>query len=239
MKLIADPTGRFAKRPFYEPAELDSECELLMGNFLRKQRGKVSYPVSTEDLTVLIEQHVNDFDSYADLGSRYGDGVEGVTEFRPGQKPNVRIDRSLMGDSSRENRLRTTLTHEFGHARFHAWLFDERAGPSLFPKPPSQDDVQVCKRETMLDASQSNWMEWQAGHVCGAILMPASRVRRLAKGVAERVPPPALEPITAEGAFGSALIGEVVTAFQVSREAAQVRLHRLQLLSSLDLRRSR
>lgn len=235
MKLIPDPTGRFPQRPFYEPAELDIECEKVMSQFLRSLYGKVIYPVSTDDLTKLIERHVDDFDSYANLTAQYGEGVEGVTEFRPGHRPIVRIHEILATDEFRENRLRTTLTHELGHVLFHTWLFDQRSAPSLFPAKPRADDVQVCKRDTLINAPQVDWMEWQAGHACGALLMPASRARKLAREVVERVPPPPLEALVPDSNYGRALILAFCEQFHVSRDAAQVRAHRLNLLSQIDL----
>ncbi|UXI66127.1 ImmA/IrrE family metallo-endopeptidase [Tahibacter amnicola] len=234
MKLIPDPTGRFAQRPFYEGNELDIECERTMGGFLRSLYGKVSFPVSTDDLTKLIEQHVSDFDSYADLTAAYGDGVEGVTEFLPRQRPTVRIHQDLTNDAARENRLRTTLTHELGHVLFHTWLFDQRAGGGLFPSAPRNDDKQVCKRENILDAPQVDWMEWQAGHACGALLMPASHVRRLAKEVAIQTPPPSFGDLVVDSTYGRALVQAMCARFQVSSDAAQVRAHRLKLLARID-----
>lgn len=235
--MIADPTGRFAQRPFYEPGELDVECEVLAGKFLREIRGKVEYPFRTDDLTKLLERHVEDFDPYSTLAADYGDGVEGVTEFTPGSKPTVRIDAALSNDVARENRLRTTLTHELGHAKYHAWLFDQRDGGGLFPNPKRKAEVQVCKRENILNAPQLDWMEWQAGHICGAILMPAGRVRKFAQELKQSVPPPAFEPITAELEYGAVLVQRIVEAFQVSRDAAQVRLHRLGIFASISLNR--
>lgn len=233
MRMIPDPTGRFTQRPFYAPEELDNECEQLIGKFLRELYHKVEYPVRTDDLTKLIERYVDDFDPYADLAAQYGEGVEGVTEFHPGKKPDVRIEASLSNARHRENRLRTTLTHELGHVRYHAWLFDVRNDGDLFSRQPRGNDIQVCKRETMIDAPQRDWMEWQAGHVCGAILMPASHVRRLAKEIAAAHAPPDFEPVTPDTQFGAALISKLVERFQVSREAAQVRLLRLNVLSGL------
>lgn len=235
MKLISDSTRRFAKRPYYEPNEIDAECEDLVSKFLRSHYGTIEFPISTDDLTKLIEEHVSSFDSYADLTAKYGDGVEGVTEFQPGHRPVVRIHESLTGDEARENRLRTTLTHELGHVLFHTWLFDQRAAPSLFPVTPRQDDVQVCKRETILDAPQADWMEWQAGRACGALLMPASHARRVATDVAATTPPPNLGALLPDSAYGRALVRAFREQFQVSRDAALVRAYCLGLLSRIDL----
>lgn len=203
---------------------------MLVGKFLRELHGKVEFPISTDDLTKLIERHVDDLDLYADLSAAYGEGVEGVTEFRPGHKPSVRISVDLSNSDNRENRLRTTLTHEFGHVHFHTWLFDDRQ-EGLFPRAVAPV-AQVCKRETIIDAPMVDWMEWQAGHVCGAILMPASKVRRVAKDLLQTIKPPDLEPVTATGAYGAALIQQVMGRFQVSAEAARVRLFRLSILNN-------
>lgn len=106
MKWVADRTGRFAKRPHYLPEELDTECEQVITRFLKDKYGNAEFPVKTDDLAVLIEQKAS-IDSYADL-SEEGDDVEGVTEFRPGKRPMVKIASFLSAASNMENRLRTT-----------------------------------------------------------------------------------------------------------------------------------
>ena len=81
----------------------------------------------------------------------------------------------------------------------------------------------------MLDAPQTDWMEWQAGYVCGALLMPATAVRRVAAHLDG-----------GEGAFGSlrsltprgeTLVERLKEGFQVSGEAAKIRLLKLGLLA--------
>jgi hypothetical protein len=92
VKMVPDRMHGFGQRPHYEPRELDAMFEQLAVEFLRRKHGKVEFPFGTEDLKVFIEQHVDDLDQYADL-SRYGPGVEGVTEFRPGKgKPKVAVE---------------------------------------------------------------------------------------------------------------------------------------------------
>lgn len=125
------------------------------------------FPVSTDDLTKLIERETEDLDLYASA-EELGAGDEGVTEFRHGRKPSVKINVSLYKDVRRENRLRTTLTHEFGHVRVHSYLFAlSNRSPRLFPRSAKPERI-VCKRETILQATQTDWMEWQAGYVSGA-----------------------------------------------------------------------
>lgn len=225
VKYVPDRTGRFFERPHYEPKELDALCERMVLEFYTKLNEPLPLPIPTDDLTRLLEQDVSDFDGFADL-SRYGDGVEGVTEFLPGRKPRVCISAALAEDGRRENRYRTTLTHEFGHVRLHAYLFElERPSRDLAGRDGMGDRVQICKRETMITAAQTDWMEWQAGHVCGAILMPVSRVKHLV-GEYQRAHE-LFGPVEAASEDGRALGQSLMNRFQVSSEAARVRLARL------------
>jgi hypothetical protein len=221
MKWVPDRSGRFPQRPHYEPDELDFECEGVITRFLEERHGRVEFPIVTDDLTVLIERVVADLDLYADLSGEEGE-VEGVTEFRPGQKPRVRISAALARPYL-ENRLRTTLTHEFGHVHFHGFLFEfQPSGQLLFPIP-NDSRINKCKREAIVGARQSDWMEWQAGFACGALLMPRSALRREAQtfSAGQKLPRGGTGADTPEGI---AMIDRIATAFMVSRDAARVRL---------------
>ena len=232
MKMISDVSGRFILRPHYESVELDRECEHLVRDFFMRRCGAIKFPLTTDDLTALVETEVGDLDMYADL-RRYGAGVEGVTLFEPGAKPRVQIANEL-SQKNRENRLRTTLTHEFGHVHFHTYLFDRALGAmDLFKmeggseeQKPS-DKIQVCKRDNMLNASRVDWMEWQAGHVCGAILMPATAVRDLIKAEFQDFASNG-QPISRM--IAAAMVEQIQGAFSVSQEAARVRLMRLNVI---------
>lgn len=229
MKMIRDNTGRFAERPFYQARELDDECERLIHDLLRKRHGKVEYPVSTDDLTVLIEMHDADLDPYADL-SAYGADVEGVTEFFHNRGPRVSISEQIAMDDRRENRFRTTLTHEFGHVKFHGPLWAEKfATGDLLDRGPNANKA-ISKRDNILNAPQSDWMEWQAGYVSGALLMPAMPVRRLVSDYCHPRDLHCTIHITSEHAAN--LIQSVIDLFAVSREAAEVRLLKLGFLTT-------
>lgn len=228
VKLVPDPSGRFPRRPYYENGELDRECEAVLRGFLRRRRGDVRFPVDTDDLRTLIEEFADSLDNYADL-SAYGDSVEGMTRFFPDQAPEVFISEKLANHPRRVNRLRTTLTHEFGHVYFHRHLYDAKFGEaSLFDRREPADVV--CKRDTILGASQYDWMEWQAGYVSGAILMPVSQVRRI---VGDHCAQNGLHgEIAVASDAARALIGLLIDAFAVSEEAARVRLIKLGLVTS-------
>ncbi len=221
MKWVRDKTGRFSQRPHYLPDEIDNECERVVREFLTDRYGKVEFPIRTDDLTVLIEKKA-DLDSYADLSDEPGE-VEGVTEFTPRKRPVVKISAAL-GASNMENRLRTTLTHEFGHVHFHQFMFDDLPNqpPSLFPTQP-QTHTNKCHRDTMIAAPERDWMEWQAGYACGALLMPASSLLDTVKRFREEKKIPYAN-LTLASEHGQQLIALVTTTFQTSRDAARVRL---------------
>jgi IrrE N-terminal-like domain len=227
IKYILDRTGRFPSRPHYQPEDLDHECEQVITTFLQSRYGVVEFPISTDDITRLIEKRVSYLDPYADL-SEFGQDVEGVTEFHPGNKPTVKISPSLMGNERRENRLRTTLTHEFGHVHFHTPLFErDHEQLSLLVVDPQQNII-ICKRDGILDAPSYDWMEWQAGYACGAFLMPKSHLLRCVAEFCSGTN--IIYPIDQSSQLGYELIGLVANQFQTSKDAARVRLSQLKYL---------
>lgn len=213
-----DPTGRFPERPYYEDGELDKACESIVVEFLKRRHRKIEYPIRTDDLTVMIEEHVRDLDLYADLSHR-GEDVQGEIVFSTKGKPAVRIIESLQ-DPRRENRLRTTLTHEFGHVKFHNYLY------GLYPT----SEAPCCTEGSMIHAPAYDWMEWQAGYCCGAFLMPARALQRTVRD-ARRSAGIRGEMVNVTSPEGRFLTAQVVTAFQVSEEAARVRLKQRRYLS--------
>jgi hypothetical protein len=228
VKYIRDITGRLSQRPHFEPIELDRECERIVFEFLKQKFGELRFPIPTDALEVLLEKDAQDLDMYADLSDR-GPDVEGVTEFIPGQKPRVKISKRLSEDPRLENRLRTTLTHEFGHVKFHAPLWQaDIATADMFGKRPERMSIS-CKRENIVGASEYDWMEWQAGYVCGAVLMPHTRVKTLAKEVAGRAGQQT--PLGTASTAAQELIAQVMEAFKVSSDAARVRLIKLKVIA--------
>lgn len=225
---VRDQTGRFQQRPHYKPEELDLECESVITRFLKELYGETRYPIDTEDLKKLIERDAEDLDVYADL-SIYGSDVEGVTEFNPGRRPVVKIASALTEDERRENRLRTTLTHEWGHVHFHSYLWEmEPPPPTLLRQQPHRNKI-ICKRDSMLDAARTDWMEWQAGYVCGSILMPQSVVSVLVHRFVEKHG--LFGQVSLQTTLGANLISQVMGAFHVSADAARIRLLKLKLVT--------
>lgn len=195
---------------------MEGECESCAADLLLSLHGEIAYPLSTDDLTILIERFA-ELNLYADL-SEYGDDVQGLTKFEPGKKPIVAIDKRLAEDDRRVNRLRTTLAHEFGHVRFHNILFQRDAGGlPLFGSMAVFE--QTCKPLGLTNAPKSDWMEWQAGYVCTALLAPARWVARLFEELG--LGPVALELASPQAALA---IERMAATFGISKEAARVRL---------------
>jgi hypothetical protein len=94
MKWVNDITGRFPQRPHYNPEEIDYECENVVIDYLKHKYNCVKFPISTDDLTILIEKSTSDLNLYADL-SADGEDVEGATDFFLDKEPAVFISEKL------------------------------------------------------------------------------------------------------------------------------------------------
>jgi Zn-dependent peptidase ImmA (M78 family) len=198
---------------------------------LKGKYGVIDFPIATDDLTTLIERDVSDLDQYADL-TAYGAGVEGMTEFLRDRKPAVRISEAV---HRHENRLRTTLTHEYGHVILHAYLF-AMAERQLKLGSNQKPNAIYCYRDSMLPLGRVDWMEWQAGYASGAALMPKSYATKVVAGIHERLG--IYGPVSADSMNGRKLISAIVDSFQVSREAATVRLKVLHFIGTEQAARS-
>jgi hypothetical protein len=94
VKYVPDRTGRFSQRPHYEPKELDRECENIIAGFLKERHGAAKYPVSTDDLTVLIERDTESLDQFADLSSSIPTLMTGTG--RPGSERHLVVSKEIV-----------------------------------------------------------------------------------------------------------------------------------------------
>lgn len=230
MRWIRDASGRFPQRPWYDSVEIDSLCESMVSEFLLERYKSVKYPIATDDLAVLIERHVADLDLYADLTGE-GTDVQGVTDFGIDGNTRVRIDRMLATGPEwwARNRLRTTLTHELRHVILHSPLMPQTQLTLCDHLPEAH--VCRCKRDTIISADATDWMEWQAGYASGAYLMP----RSAATALAERCQQGKRSVRFVVGsAWGDELVRRTMTEFEVSKTAASVRLRQLGLLRNQE-----
>jgi Zn-dependent peptidase ImmA (M78 family) len=118
------------------------------------------------------------------------------------------------------NRLRFTLTHEYGHVWFHAPLWRRPDSDPCRPSTPRW----TCYRDTIGSAPEPDWMEWQADHLGGALLMPRSHLFEWAGEIAMR------EQRAPSLSLDSPLGRAIIRGCQVSELAARIRLLRVGLL---------
>jgi hypothetical protein len=237
MKWVWDKTNRFRMRPHYSTDELDTQCESVLFTYLQKKYGSIDFPVRTDDLLCLLERDTQSLDLHADFAKENGQ-LGGLTEFLRGRKPVVRIAAKLTETPGLEYRLRAMLAHAYGHVRFHDFLFqtEDASCLSLFEDfPYARPQINRCHQDSILPLNDGDWMEWQAGFVCGALLMPIgpliTHVRRFRH--ARDLDHAALSDHSLDG---NALIREVAEKFQTSWEVARLRLLQERVLVSGDMR---
>jgi len=220
MKLLRDPLGRPIKRLYFKPEELDERCERIIAEFMDQHAGGFRLPIPTSDIIRIIKREANDLDLYADLP----ENIDGYTDYFTHRNPDVKISQRLAA-TRYQNRLRFTLAHEYGHVWFHAPLWRK---PEQDPTRPASP-CWTCYRDTVGTAPENDWMEWQADHIGGALLMPRSYLFEWAGEIAMwegKIP-----PLQADSDLGRALMQRVMRRCQVSEQAARVRLLRLGLLT--------
>lgn len=235
---VSDKTGRFRKRPHYSQEELDFECEKVIKTFLEDKYGKYELPIASDDIAILIEQNTEDYDSCCDL-SKEGDDVEGVTYFEKNKKPSVKISIRLQ-EAFLENRLRTTLTHELFHVKFHDFLYQIEEPPSLFDLQSdtfNSNNIHKCKRDNIIKALEKDWMEWQAGYGCGAFLMPINELTKVVSDFRTKSSLP-YEDIYLNSPEAEILILSVSQQFQTSTEAAKIRLLQKRFITNNSFQKS-
>lgn len=215
MKTYRGPEGD--ERIWFE----DDEIEQIMEDELRRAGLWPNPDSSIIDVETFIEAHLKaSLDQYAKLDS----DVLGLTEFRPGAAPHVRINRDLTG-SAMDNewcppgihgRWRATLAHEASHVVLHRMLFElNRDQMNLFEEQGRPALLFRClKREVSYRAGGRDWREVQANRGMAALLMPKTIFIKAAR-----------EELSSAHSDRVDTAGQRLAArFAVSREAAAIRL---------------
>jgi hypothetical protein len=190
-----------------------------MREFMNRRSGGYRLPIPTNELMRLLDERAGEIDPYADLPH----GVHGKTTMYFDRRPQVEIAASIYNTRS-DHRVRTTVCHEFGHVWLHGPLWREAGARRATGIGP----VWKCYRENILTAPESDWIEWQAGWVSGAILMPASALRAWAAECAQKFA--VKSRFSTKSPAGARLIRLVAEGCDVSISAAQVRLSKLRLI---------
>jgi hypothetical protein len=102
---------------------------------------------------------------------------------------------------------------------FHAHYYQEKLKQSdLFQRVEEQ---MVCARHTILHPNKVDWREWQAAYGAGALLMPITALRQVMR---EHSTIRGFPPYTRDSQEARAVIAQTASCFEVSQEAAEVRL---------------
>lgn len=228
------------QRIWYESDEIEriAEDELRRANLMPS----ISQPVT--DLERFIEGHLKaELDQFAELP----DDVLGVTQFEYRRRPVVSINRNL-AESAEENaprpgavgRWRATMAHEATHILLHRYLFDPEMAWLTRARARSVDVEQgglmrclyrdvapVSTHEISQARRRKDWREVQANRGMAALLMPSRIFKRVALQQMSNL---GLGPILTGAASADALIAETAEAFDVSKQAAMIRLETLKVV---------
>ena len=171
-----------------------------------------------------VEHHLQ---AILDIGATLDADVLGVTELRPGEPASILINRELT-DAAFEvdeysgtlGRWRATVAHEASHVLLHRPLFELNVDQqSLFGDVNADDPVIRCfKRDSSFGGRSTDPREWQANKGMAALLMPRSVFGEAARSAFST-------NVTAK-----AIVERLARRFEVSREAARIRLSTLGFL---------
>jgi Zn-dependent peptidase ImmA (M78 family) len=99
---------------------------------------------------------------------------------------------------------------------------------SLFPGLKI-DNQHRCNRDSIINAKEVDWMEWQAGYASGAFLMPYTPMDGIFHAFCSSNNVRAI--VHPSSSIGIDLIRIIQKEFQVSEDAARVRLLKLNFLT--------
>lgn len=175
------------------------------------------------------------------------DDVLGVTEFVRGGVPEIRINRDLTGSALDEDdtplgilgRWRATVAHEASHVLLHKVLFDEGparqqlmafAGES---EPETPRVFRSLKRDVSFAGNGGDWREVQANKCMAALLMPRPIFLEVCRREMELKGLVSLPDAGPDHVEIRALVAHLARQFEVSKQAASIRLETLGVLAQL------
>lgn len=209
----------------------DDEIERIMEDELRRANLMPTLENSVVDVEGFVENFLKvTLDQHAELKK----DILGLTEFRSGKVPAIRINKDLTGSAMDadwcppgiQGRWRATVAHEAAHVVLHRMLFEfDDSETALFDVSDTGHSLLRClKRDVAYRSRTTDWREVQANRGMAALLMPTTTFVRAARK--EYVD---LNPTTVDAATR-----RLATQFAVSREAAAIRLRTLGFVRSVS-----
>jgi hypothetical protein len=218
---------------------VEDEIETIVETELTKAGLIPSIDSPVVNVERFVESYLNvQFDPYATLPA----DTLGQTDFRVGDRPLVKINADLTGAAlddedcplGLQGRWRATVAHEGCHVILHRCLFNLNASQgSLFDlgepaeEPPMR--LQRClKRDVAYARMASDWREVQANQGMAAMLMPKPVFVAACRAEFTRL---GVERIDQRSLLADTLARRMAELFQVSRQAAAIRLGTLKVLA--------
>jgi hypothetical protein len=214
----------------------DDEIEALAEDELRSAGLYPTGDNPVTDLERFVQRHLGaGLDQFAALSPE----ILGQTEFVPGKSPVIRVNADLTGSAFEDDeplpwakgRWRATVAHEAGHVLLHRNLFEASAGQGeLFSAGGQTSSLMRClKRDVGHRSTTSDWREVQANKAMAALLMPRALFTQVA------LAHPGLHAVRANvmaGPATSEVVCELARSFEVSKQAAAIRLGTLKIIPS-------
>jgi hypothetical protein len=216
----------------------DGEIDDIVETELRKALLMPTEAMPVIDLERFIEGHLKvALDQYADLDA----AVLGVTEFFSNRLPRISINKELTGSAVDEEdsplgirgRWRATLAHEAAHVMLHRCLYEGGDGTlSLFGEESEKvvpgARLHRCLKRDVSYGNVPDWREVQANRGMAALLMPRPLFARFAREHIDQLFHAETVPVGEEDRLAACL----APRFEVSRQAAGIRLRTLKLVSN-------
>ncbi len=239
MRIYRGPEGD--KRIWFTDEEIEeiAEVELGRAGFVSTSKAPIV------DLEVFIERHLGArLDQHAPLDP----DVLGISTFPDGESPIIRINRDLTHEAvdselaslGTVGRWRATLAHEAGHILLHRVLFEVNPDQqSLFAAAnsteggPSPGPVRCLKRNLGFSHSVHDWREVQANKAMAALLMSRDLFGAVAREYIGQAISAGAKLVHGTPA-GERVIHQLASYFEVSRQAATIRLETLGFVAYLE-----
>lgn len=193
-----------------EPLDIDSFLEVYLGL-------KLDFQYLSHNGVYLGMMVFNDTDKVVIY-----DPDNNRAEYLHADARTVIIDNSLL-EENQEHRYRYTLGHEAGHDIFHSGYYGYNPNQISFFDRSEQLPMVQCRAANFSYNARGEWtpegtMERQANAFSAVLLMPETALKKVVERTLFKIKQPLMRP------YG--LIGAVSKTFNVSPEAAKIRLEK-------------
>ncbi len=200
-----------------------------------------SFPTD-EHPSVNIERVIDGLGVRMDQHAKLDATVLGQPEFYEDRPPKIFINGDLTGAMDNDEtvlgirgRWRATIAHEGSHVVMHRVLFElNRGQEGLFQmeEQPGPQRLMRCFKKNVLfrGGGAGDWREVQANMGMAALLMPQTLFRRSAVNMVKAHSLGA-GTLVAGSPSAALLTAEMAALFEVSKQAAGIRLETLEILS--------